>query len=188
VVVTKRVTIAISGTPGSGKTTYAIFLAERYGLRYVSNGQLFRQLAAERGYDLITFHKLAERDRSIDEEIDRRALELAKQGGIVIEGHLAVWVLKDVADIKIIFDAPLEVRARRIAERDNKSFDEALREIVEREQSNALRAEKYYGLNIKDYRVADLVISTYPLDIESVKNVVAVFVDGYKKARSELFE
>lgn len=186
--VTRKVTIAVSGTPGSGKTTYAVFLAERYGLRYVSNGQLFRQLAAEKGYDLIEFHRLAEKDRSIDEEIDRRALELAKQGGVVIEGHLAVWFLRDVADIKIIFDAPLEIRARRISERDNKPLEKAVREILEREESNALRAKKYYGLDIRDYRVADLVVSTHPLDIESVKKVVSAFVDGYKKARPELFE
>lgn len=185
---TKKVTIAVSGTPGSGKTTYARFIAEQYGLKYVSNGQLFRQLAAERGVDLVTFHKLAEKDRRIDEEVDKRALEIAKRGGVVIEGHLAVWYLRDVAQVKIIFDAPLTIRAERVAERDGKSIEDAMREIKIREESNAMRAKRYYGLDIRDYRVADLVVSTFPLDIDSVKRVVKSFLDGYKKARPDLFD
>ena len=53
-------TIAVSGTPGSGKTTYARFLAEKYGLRFISSGMLFREIAREMGLDLLELHKLAE--------------------------------------------------------------------------------------------------------------------------------
>jgi cytidylate kinase len=38
------VTITISGTPGSGKTTVGTLLAKRLGLRYIYSGLLFSLL------------------------------------------------------------------------------------------------------------------------------------------------
>ena len=178
-----NITIAVSGTPGSGKTTYARFLAERYGLRFVSNGMLFRELAKEMGVDLLELHRLAEQREDIDREIDERALQEAKRGNVVIEGHLAVWILRDIADIKIIVDAPLRIRAERIAQRESISIEEALSQIQLREKSNAERAMRYYKVDIRDYSVADLMVKTYPLDVNSVKNVIASFVDAYLHVR-----
>jgi len=178
-----NITIAVSGTPGSGKTTYARFLAERYGLRFVSNGMLFRELAKEMGVDLLELHRLAEQREDIDREIDERALQEAKRGNVVIEGHLAVWILRDIADIKIIVDAPLRIRAERIAQRESISIEEALSQIHLREKSNAERAMRYYKVDIRDYSVADLMVKTYPLDVNSVKNVIASFVDAYLHVR-----
>ncbi|MEM4906212.1 MAG: (d)CMP kinase, partial [Sulfolobales archaeon] len=37
--------IAVSGRPGSGKTTLAKSLADSLGLRYVSSGGIFRRMA-----------------------------------------------------------------------------------------------------------------------------------------------
>jgi len=181
------VVIAVSGTPGSGKTTYSRFIAEHYGLRYVSSGGLFRELARERGVSLLELHKKAEEDESIDLLIDQRAIGEALKGGVVVEGHLSVWVLSKIAHIKIIFDAPREVRAERIARRDGISLAEALREIEEREKSNYERAMKYYGLNIRDYSVADLVVSTQHLDADDVKNVVLAYIEGFRRRHPELF-
>jgi cytidylate kinase len=110
--------IAISGKPGAGKTTYAKEVARLFNLRYVSSGSLFRQLAIERGVSLVELHKLAEKDFGIDRIVDGRAVEEAKRGDVVVEGHLAGWVLRDFSDLRIFFTAPLEVRAMRVAARD----------------------------------------------------------------------
>ncbi|MEZ0345959.1 MAG: (d)CMP kinase [Infirmifilum sp.] len=182
-----RVVVAVSGTPGSGKTTYSRFIAEHYGLRYVSSGQLFREIARERGIDFLQLHRLAEENREIDLLIDQRAITEALKGGVVVEGHLAVWVLREIAHVKIIFDAPIEVRAERIARRDGISFEEALREIREREASNHERALRYYGLNIRDYSVADLMVSTQHLPPEAVKRVVLSYIDAFREKYPRLF-
>ncbi len=179
--------VAVSGKPGSGKTTYARFIAEKYRLRYISSGYLFRKIAEERGLSFEELHRLAELDPSIDKMIDGKAIEEAKRGGVVVEGHLAVWILKDIAHIKIILNAPLKIRAKRIADRDKVSLDRALREVKIREESNYRRALKYYNLDINDFSIADLVVSTYPLTIDSVKRVIGTFLEGYKEARPELF-
>ncbi|RLE83944.1 MAG: cytidylate kinase [Thermoprotei archaeon] len=184
----RKLSIAISGRPGSGKTTYSRFIAKTYRLRYVSNGEIFRQIAKERGLSLTELHELAERDPSIDRMIDERAIEEAKKGGVVIDGHLAVWVLRKYVDLALIFIAPLEVRARRIAERDGIEFKRALEEIKLREESNRRRARDYYGVNIDDFSVADLVVSTGKLDVKGVIKVITSFIEEYKRLRPDIFQ
>ncbi|HFC49438.1 MAG TPA: cytidylate kinase, partial [Thermofilum sp.] len=158
-----------------------------YKLRYVSNGQLFRQYAKEKGIALIEIHKMAEKDPSIDKEIDMRAIKEAEKGGVVIDGHLAVWILKDLAHLKIIFTAPLEVRASRVSSRDKKPIEEAIKELLAREKSNKMRAKKYYNIDVDDYSVADLMVNTEKLDVIGVKKVVKTFINEYKRLRPELF-
>lgn len=181
------IVVAISGTPGSGKTTYAKFIANRYSLRYVSAGALFREIAQREGLDLVEFHRVAEVKDHIDVLIDEISLREALRGGVVVEGHLAVWVLRNIAHVKILFDAPIEVRAKRVAVRDSKSYSETLDELIKRELSNRERARKYYGIDIRDYRVADLVVNTGLLSEDSVKYLLVSFFERLRLEHPELF-
>ncbi len=168
--------IAVSGPPGSGKTTYARRLAGDLGLRYHSAGMIFRELARERGLSLEELSLLAERDPSIDLEIDRRTLHLGLQGGVVIDGHLVAWILKDVADVRIYITAPLKVRVSRIASRENRDYLEVLKETLRREWSNKKRFLDYYGIDITDTRLFDLVIDTSKLSIDEAYSVIKGFI------------
>lgn len=173
--------IAISGKPGAGKTTFAREIASSFSLRYVSSGMLFRQLAEERGVGLLELHKLAEKNYEIDKAVDFKALEEAKKGDIVIEGHLAGWILCDLADIKIFFTAPLEVRAMRVAARDGVTYEEALREIRFREESNKIRARKVYGFDLDDLSTFDVIFNTNRLSkeviAETLKTLISKFIE-----------
>ncbi len=171
--------IAVSGQAGSGKTTHAKLIAETFSLRYVSTGMIFRSIAKERGISLIELHKLAESDDSIDRYVDEKAKEEALKGNVVVEGHLTAWILRDIADVKIYLKADLRERARRIAERDGKSFEEALREIMFREESNRKRYLKIYGIDICDLSIFDLVIDTTKLPKEAVAKVIRTFIQEY---------
>lgn len=175
----KGLVIAVSGQVGAGKTTYAKKLAETFGLRYASSGGLFRKLAEDLGVSLIKLHEMAETDPKYDLMVDKRARKLAEEGNIVIEGHLAAWVLQDIADILILLKAPLEVRAKRLAERDGKTVDKALEEIKLREESNRRRCLKYYGKNMDDWTIFDIIIDTSKLDINQIFNVLKTFVEAY---------
>ncbi len=167
--------IAVSGPPGSGKTTYARRLAEDLGLEFYSAGGFFRELARKRGLTLLELNKLAASDPSIDLEIDRMTYEIGLRGGAVIEGHLVAWVLRDIADVKVYVTAPLEVRVRRIAMRDNIPFSVALRETLERERLHRRRFLEYYGVDINDLSIFDLVVDTSKLGIDEVYSVIHVF-------------
>ncbi len=179
------VVIAVSGEPASGKTTIAKRLAQLYNLRYVSNGMLFRKLAEMRGIPFLEFHKIAENDESIDRQVDNMAIEEAKKGNVVIEGHLSGWILKDIADIKIFLKARPEIRAKRLAEREGKSIEDALREILFREESNRKRYLKIYGIDIKDLSVFDIVLDTTYLGIEDVVDILRNYIDRVLRTRGK---
>ncbi len=182
----KNIVIAISGPPGSGKTTYARKLAEDLGLSYHSAGSIFREIAKEKGISLYELSKIAEKDPSIDLEIDRRTLEMSLNKNIVIEGHLVAWVLKDIADIKIYVTAPLLVRVKRIALRENRDILEVLRETSYRELSQEIRFYEYYGINIRDLSIFDLVIDTSRLSIDEAYSVIKHFVENTLSGRRKL--
>ena len=164
--------IVVSGPPGSGKSTYARRLAKDLGLRYFTTGEIFRGLARELGVDLVEMGRIAESDPKVDLEIDRRTLEEASRGGVVIDSHLAGWVLVDIADFSVYVKAPLNVRVRRIAEREGRSFYEVLRETLSREHSQWIRFKGYYGFEVTDLNHFDLVINTESLSIEEAYEII----------------
>ena len=172
----RRPTIAVSGPPGSGKTTYARRLAEDLGLEFYSAGMLFRELARRKGVSLLELNELAARDPTIDVEIDRMTRELGEKGGVVIEGHLVAWILRDIADVKVYVTAPLEVRVSRIAARDGISVEEAARETLRREMLHRKRFIEYYGVDIEDLSIFDLVVDTSKAGVDEIYEVIKTFV------------
>lgn len=164
----RRPVIVISGSPGSGKSTYAKRLAGDLKLKYFNTGEIFREIAKERGLSLIELSRLAEDDPSIDLEIDRRTLQRALGGGVVIDSHLAGWVLSDIADFSVYLKAPVNVRVFRISERERKNISVTLTETLKRELSQWNRFNKYYGYDLTDLNHFDLIIDTSILDINEI--------------------
>ena len=69
--------LTVSGPPGSGKSTNAAALADAFDLDHVSGGDIFRELAAERGLSPVEFNELAEEDDQIYRDLDARLREIA---------------------------------------------------------------------------------------------------------------
>ena len=163
--------IAVSGLPGSGKTTLAKALARSLGLRYVSLGRVFRAIARERGVTVEELSLIAESDPSIDKEIDDLSVREAVKGCVVIDGHLSAWILKDRAHLKLLVTAPLDIRVERVARRDGKPLSKALSEVRVREESERRRFLKFYGIDINDLSVFDVIISTYKFGVDEVIDI-----------------
>ncbi len=180
--------VAVSGKPGSGKTSLARRLAETLNLRYVSMGQIFRDLARSRNLSLEEFSRVAEEDPSIDRLIDAAAIEEAKKGCVVLDGHITAWIVKDLAHVKILTYAPLEVRADRVARRDRKSFEESLHEIKVREESEKIRYMRYYSIDVDKLDVFDVIINTSLLGEEEVARVATEIVKILAQAKLKKFK
>ncbi len=171
--------ITISGPPGSGTTTLAYHLAERFGLRVISAGETFRQLAKEKGLDLAEFSCLAENNQTIDMLIDARQKEIAEsEDEVVIEGRLSGWMVEN-ADLKIWLDAPLAIRSRRISERDGE--ESALEKTKAREASERLRYRSYYGIDIADLSPYHMVLDSALWNREELASIVDLAVRYLRK-------
>jgi len=172
--------ITISGPPGSGKSTLSKTIAEHFNIKPVSSGDLFRAMAKERGVSLEEFGRIAEVDPAIDNEIDRRQVEMSKTGGdFLFEGRLS-GMLND-ADLKIMLKTDVEVRARRIATREDISLEQAMHETVERQESEAKRYKEYYDIDISDLTPYDLVLESSVWGPEATAKVAITAIESMKE-------
>lgn len=168
-----KIVIAIGGPAGSGKTTIAKLLAQRLGLKHLSVGYFFRKLAQEKGLSLEELSKIAQQDPSIDYHLDSMAIEEARKGGVVVDGHAAPWLLKGLAHLRVAVVASPEIRFRRLSKRNGKPLDEVVRETRAREEMERERYRRFYGINIEDYTEFDLVINS---DVFKPEDVVEIIV------------
>jgi len=178
--------ITVSGPAGSGKSTFAAKLAGRLGYEHVSGGDIFRSIADERGLTPVELNRRAEEDEAIDRDLDRRLRTTArKEDDLVLESRLAGWMAGDYADFRMWLDAPLAVRARRIADREDKPVEQATEETRARSESEALRYEQYYGIDIEDLGIYDLVVNTARWGPDGVVSLALTAVESYERDSDE---
>lgn len=167
--------IAISGKPGSGKSTIAGMLSEKLGWPRYYMGGLRRQKAAERGLTLAEYNKMGETDPATDMEVDEYQKRLGEtEDNFIIEGRTS-WHFIPHA-VKIYLKVSEEEGARRIcrdlAEKKRAreydgpvSPEETIKSVREREQSDATRYRKYFGIDADDISRHDFVLDTTELSI-----------------------
>ncbi|MEM4717881.1 MAG: AAA family ATPase [Desulfurococcaceae archaeon] len=166
------VKIVISGPPGSGKTTQAKLISEKLNLRLFSAGLVFREIARERGLSVEELSLVAVKDPTIDLEVDRKTFEAAKDDNIVIDGHLAGWIVGDMVDYRIYITAPLILRVLRIASRDGVSIESALKETLIRETTQRKRFFEIYGIDTSDLSTYDVIINTGKIGIKETFEII----------------
>ncbi|QKY20591.1 AAA family ATPase [Halolamina sp. CBA1230] len=178
--------LTVSGPPGSGKSTNAELLADRFDLDHISGGDIFRELADERGYTPVEFNELAEEEEQIDKDLDRRLRTIAgTQDDVLLESRLAGWLAAEHADLRFWLDAPLDVRAERIAEREAKTVAEARATTERREQSEAKRYADLYDIDIDDLTIYDAVFNTARWGETTVPDLLTAAVERYDPEQDE---
>ncbi|MFX0023426.1 MAG: (d)CMP kinase [Candidatus Hermodarchaeota archaeon] len=172
--------ITISGLHGTGKSTIAKLIAEKLKLRYYSTGQVFRDLALEMNMTLEEFTKHVEDNPNIDKKLDNKIIEIAQKGNIVIDSQLSGYILKTLADFKILLICSLETRVKRMADRDNDSYEEKVKETLLREKSELERFKRLYAIDLDDQeelnQLYDLIIDTENLTIEEILDKILSFL------------
>jgi cytidylate kinase len=178
--------ITVSGPAGTGKTTTARTISESLGYDYVSGGDIFRSMADEQDMTLLEFNQFAEGNEQIDRDLDRQLRETARsRDDLVLESRLAGWMAGEHADFRLWLDAPLSVRAKRIAEREEISVEQAREETQARAESESLRYQEYYGIDIDDRSIYDLSVNTSRLDPTGVAKVILAAIEAYDPTTDE---
>jgi predicted cytidylate kinase len=167
--------ITISGPPGSGKTTVCRRLSEMLSIECVISGEVFRQMAKNHDLSLAEFGELAKNDSSYDRMLDDRMLEIARENDtIILEGRLTAYMLTrhGLEAFKVYLDADMQERANRISKREEIPMEIVLERIKERERCEAARYLEYYGIDISDQSVYDLVLDTTNIPAEKVADLI----------------
>ncbi len=167
--------ITISGPPGSGKTTACSKLSEVLGLEAIVFGKIFRELAAEKNLTLGELGAIAEEDPAIDQMIDSRILEIARaHPDVILESRLSAYMLtrNGIPALRILLNASPDVRMARVGIREGETLEDATAKTIERQNSEAKRYMKYYGIDINDHSVYDLVLNTDYMTPEQVLEAI----------------
>jgi cytidylate kinase len=171
--------ITVSGPPGVGVTTLCEGLSEALDCPYVSGGQVFRELADERGVTLTQLVAEASESDEIDRALDRRLRTIAEKWAtadkpFILESRLAGWLAGENADLRVYLDAPEDVRADRPTDDEEMTAEMRVREVIE-----AGRYESWYGVDVTDRSIYDLTLNTARWSPDGVLNLVLAAVEEY---------
>ena len=168
------VTITISGTPGSGKSTVAELLKQKLKIEYINTGMIFRTLAKKHNMSLKEFGTHCEKNPDYDKELDEQQLKILQKGDIILEGRLAGWIAykNKIKSNKIMINADINTRAERIVKREKGELETRKKEIKKREKSEELRYKNYYNIDLKDESIYDLVIDSSNKKPEEITDII----------------
>lgn len=162
--------ISITGNLGSGKSSVAKILKEK-GYEIVSTGNIFRQLAMEKGLSVEEFNKQVNEaasrgDRSVDRMIDDTTAKIgAERDNIVFDSRLAwhfapqsfkVFVITDINEAaRRVFHDSLRAGSESYA-----SQEDCKKALIHRQQLETVRYKEIYGIDYYDMSNYNLVIES----------------------------
>jgi cytidylate kinase len=179
--------IVITGLTGSGKSTLGRRLARELGLRYISGGDLLKQImAGERAmhagwWETEEGERAMERRRKqeeYDREVDRRLLEIMeREENVLVDSWTVSYLYKKEDAVKIYLKADVKERARRVSRRDGISVEEAVEAIKRKDETSIELYKRLYGFRLdEDLTPFNLVLDTTKLDEEDAFNLVLMYV------------
>ena len=170
--------ITVGGSIGSGKTTLAKEIANKFGLKHISAGSIMREMAKDGGMSLIEFSKYAESNPRIDKEIDKMQKELCN-GNCVVDGRLSAYFLDP--DFSIWLTAPLDIRTGRVMKREGTCQGNTQERIIRREKSERKRYKELYGIDLDNLEKYDLILSTGKFNVNETSNIISFAINEFIK-------
>jgi len=173
--------IVVSGPPAIGKTTVAKGLAQEFNLKYLSGGDILKELASEQGFsssgddwwdteDGMKFLNQRKNNSEFDKQVDEKLIQLFEQGNVVITSYTLPWLIDN--GIKLWLDGTVENSAKRMQNRDNMGESLALDVVKKRFNENKIIYKNLYNFEFgDDLSVFDKIIKTDGLDAEQVLEI-----------------
>lgn len=161
--------ITITGNLGSGKSTVAKLLSEKYNFEVYSTGKIQRELAGQMNLSTLELNQLMMSDRKYDHMIDDATARISrdnKDKDIIFDSRLA-WNFVEHS-FKVFVSVRLDEAAERIMN-DHRgsvekysSIEEAKELLAKRAETESIRYKNIYNLNYMDFSNYNFIIdSTY---------------------------
>ena len=183
--------VSFNGQEGSGKSTIAKMVSEKLGFPRYYMGQLFRDMAAEKGMTLPEFRKICDVDPDFDKKVDDYVVKLSREReNFIIESRTAWHCIPD--SLKIYLKVDSNVAAERIfkgiSENNNRSnedssldtVDNIEKSIIKRRKEDSERYLTLYGIRQDEEKNYDAVIDTTDVTIEEVFFKVMNLIESRK--------
>jgi CMP/dCMP kinase len=173
------VTLTVGGLPGTGTTTLCRLLERALQLPYIYAGQLFREEAVRRGMTLAEYNALAQTDENVDRELDVRQVELLRGGGVILEGRMSGWLAHryEIPAFKTWVVCEEGERIRRLVERDGDDAATQAASMADRVAREADRYGRYYGADLSDLSIYDLVLDSTSTPPDALRDQVLQAMD-----------
>ncbi|VYU46266.1 AAA family ATPase [Clostridium paraputrificum] len=174
----ERVSIAITGDLGSGKSTVSRLVSEILGFNLVSMGTMFREEARDRNMSVNELTELYE-STGADLDFDQRLIPYRKYANIVFDARLA-WLMVPET-FKVYISVTEDEGIRRILG-DNRdvekftSFEEAKENVLKRRESEIKRYNKLYNIDYLNESNYDLIIDSSNV---SPQDLAIKIIEGY---------
>jgi len=175
--------ITVNGDLGSGKSTVSVGLSKRLGLRRISVGDLYRQMARERGMSALEINLHAELDDEIDATVDNMQKEIAASGEqVVMDSRLAWHFFRNGFKVHLITEPT--TAARRVLGRpanDVENYEtlaDAQADLRRRSESERQRFLTRYHADKRRLRNYDLVCDTTRARPEEVLELIVEAIEG----------
>ncbi|MGI0017556.1 MAG: AAA family ATPase [Nitrosotalea sp.] len=190
--------VIISGPPAIGKTTIAKGLGEEFGLKYLSGGDVLKEMAKDQGFAIdrddfwdtkegMDFLNIRKVNPEFDKQVDQKLEKIFLTENVIITSYTLPWLVKD--GIKVWLAGSHENSAKRMTMRDDISVPDALEIVKKRYDENKTLYHKLYGFNFgEDLSVFNIIINTDDLGpgqvLEQAKNAVKKYYDSQTITKS----
>ena len=180
--------IAISRELGSLGTVIGTTVAERLRYKYV-----YQELTSEaaRDYEVLEerlihvvekaprfLEKLKGDFRSYQAMVQAQVFKAAQRDNIVLVGRWSTLLLREIGHtVRVRVTAPIEVRARRVAEMMQVSEDKALEIVRENDTERGERMRYLYDVDWTAPHLYDLVLNTENISVEAGAALIARLVE-----------
>lgn len=184
-------TVTISRDPGSGGRIVAEKLAEQMNF-HLFNQEVLHEMATSAHVSEFMLESLDEKGLSVLEDwisslvydrylwpdqylqhLAKVVGSIAKQGGAVILGRGAAFILPPEKQFRVRVTAPQNLRIEHVARQFNISMDEAKRRVIRTESDRKAFVRKYFNADVTDPVNYDLIINTAIMSIEHAVDVIS---------------
>jgi len=177
--------ITLTGNLGSGKSSICKELA-KMGYEIISTGSIFREIAKEKNMSVTELNELVKSDRTIDNMIDNRSINLGKEkDNVIFDSRLAWHFIPD--SFKVFVTIDIREAAHRVFTGENRQAEEydteedALNKLKQRAELEKDRYMSLYNIDYFDASNYNLIIDSTNVSANNIAREIVRNYNIYKE-------